>query len=119
MFSPGSQLSYLLGISAYVSIYGIACLLVWFIGSSLGFGVSAQIIVIALILLTLPFAILINHYRKKRALKKEAAAQTAAGTADAAAVEKTPTAPKRVYDELLRAAEEAVQWLRSTPLGSA
>jgi type VI secretion system protein ImpL len=122
MFSSGSQLSYLLGISAYVSLYGIACLLVWFIGSSLGFGVSAQIIIIALILLTLPFAILINHYRKKRALKKEAAAaaQASAGTVDAAAAEKAPAAaPKRVYDELLRAAEEAVQWLRSTPLGSA
>src|ERR1044072_3843073 len=121
MYSPGSQLSYLLGISAYVSLYGIACLLVWFIGSSLGFEVSTQIIIIALILLTLPFAILINHFRKKRASKKEAAAEAAAATAtaDSPPAEKTPAAPKRVYDELLRSAEEATQWLRSTPLGSA
>jgi type VI secretion system protein ImpL len=121
MYSPGSQLSYLLGISAYVSLYGIACLLVWFIGSSLGFEVSTQIIIIALILLTLPFAILINHFRKKRASKKEAAAEAAAATAtaDSPPAEKTPAAPKRVYDELLRSAEEATQWLRGTPLGSA
>lgn len=121
MFSSGSQLSYLLGISAYVSFYGIACLLAWFIGSSLGFEMSTQIIIVALILVTLPFVLLINHYRKKRALKKEAAAQAAAAaaTADSPQAEKTPAAPKRVYDDLLRAAEEAVQWLRSTPLGSA
>jgi type VI secretion system protein ImpL len=119
MFSSGSQLSYLLGISAYVSLYGIACLLAGFIGYSLGFEASTQIIIIALILLTLPFAILINHYRKKRALKKEAAAQAAAATADAPQSDKTPVAPKRVYDDLLRAAEEAVVWLRGTPLGGA
>ncbi|HXQ70819.1 MAG TPA: type VI secretion system membrane subunit TssM, partial [Pyrinomonadaceae bacterium] len=84
---------------------------------SIGFSVSVQIIVIALILLTLPFAILINHYRKKRAAKKEAAAQAAAQNASAPTAEKTPAAPQRIYDELLRDAEEAVQWLRSTPLG--
>src|SRR5215213_7549801 len=121
MFSSGSQLSYLLGISAYVSFYGIACLLVGFIGYSLGFEVSTQIIIIALILLTLTFAILINLYRNIRALLKEAVAQAAAAAApaDSPQIDKTPAAPKRVYDDQLRAAEEAVQWLRSTPLGGA
>lgn len=116
MSSTGSQLSSALGITAFVSFYGIACLLVWVLGPSIGFGISGQIILIALILITLPFAILINHYRKKRALKKETAAQAPAGNEGAQQTSKTPVAPRRVYDELLRGVEEAVQWLRSTRL---
>ena len=118
MSSTRSQLSSVLGISGLVSFYGIACLLVWFLGPSLGYGMSFQIILIALILITLPFVFLINHFRKRRALKKEAAAQ-AAGGEGARPADKTAQAPRRVYDELLRGAEEAVQWLRSTRLGGA
>lgn len=115
MSVQGDQIKSALGISALVSFYGIASLAVWFLGPSLGMGLAWQITIIALILLTWPFAILINHFRSKRA-KKRAEVSAAAGDQQA---EKSTAPPKRVYDELSRAAEEAVQWLRSSLLAGA
>lgn len=115
MSLQGDQIKSALGISALVSFYGIASLAVWFLGPSLGMGWAWQIIIIALILLTWPFAILINHFRKKRAKKREEMSATE-GTQQGV---KAGTPPKRVYDELSRAAEEAVQWLRSTLIAGA
>lgn len=115
MSVQGNQIKSALGISALVSIYGIASLAVWFLGPSLGMGFAWQIIIIALILLTLPFAILINHFRSKRAKKR---AEMPSGAAEQQG-EKAAAPPKRVYDELSRAAEEAVQWLRNTLLAGA
>ncbi|HEY0007055.1 MAG TPA: type VI secretion system membrane subunit TssM [Pyrinomonadaceae bacterium] len=122
MSSIGSELKYALGISALVSFYGIASLLVWFVGPEFGMGYAYQIIIIALLLLTLPFVILINYYRKRRAAAAEAAA---AGAVAEGATEAPPAgkkgkgshAPTRVYEELASGAEEAVQWLRSSRLG--
>jgi len=112
--STGSQIKSILGISALVSFYGIASLLVIFLGPSIGLNYTWEIIIIALLLLTWPFAILINHLRKRRAQKREAgqAEGTAAPNSTHAA-----TAPKRIHEELARAAEEAVQWLQSSKLG--
>lgn len=119
--SHGSQIKTALGISALVSFYGIASLLVWFGGSALGIGIHWQIIIIALLLITWPFAILINYFRKKRAARKEAvaAAPQVAGQQQAPQQAAASSAPRHVYDELARGAEEAVQWLRSTRLGGA
>ncbi len=119
--SHGSQIKTALGISALVSFYGIASLLIWFGGSYFDIGMHWQIIIIALLLITWPFAILINHFRKKRAARKEAAAMSAAAQgqpgAPQPAAQAASSAPRRVYEELARGAEEAVQWLRSTRLG--
>jgi type VI protein secretion system component VasK len=117
--SNGSQIKSILGISALVSFYGIASLLVIFLGPSIGLNYTWEIIIIALLLLTWPFAILINHLRKRRALKRETAqAAPAEGTA-APTSTRAGTAPRRIHEELARAAEEAVQWLRSSKLGGA
>ena len=115
--SVGYQIKSILGISALVSFYGIASLLVIFLGPAIGLSFAWQIIIIALLLLTWPFAILINHLRKRRAAKREAA-QSAASTAAVASpkAETEGAAPKRIHEELARAAEEAVQWLRSSKL---
>ncbi len=119
MQSSGDQLKYALGIGGLVSLYGIATLFVYYVGPRLGLDFSYQIVIIALILLTLPFAILLNHYRQKRAAKAEAAPAEAAPGADGKPVAKPAgkhakgAAPAAVYDELARGAEEAVQWLRA------
>lgn len=120
MSNHGDQLKSVLGISALVSFYGIASLAVVFLGPSFGLTYITEIIIIALLLLTWPFAILINHWRKRRAAKREAA-QAAAAEAGAVqpAAAKSSSAPKRVHEELARGAEEAVQWLRSTKLSGA
>lgn len=118
MSFQGDQLKSVLGISALVSFYGIASLAVVFLGPSIGLSYAYIIIIVALLLLTWPFAILINHMRKRRAAKREAAQAAAADPGAAAAPAKAGSAPKRVHEELARGAEEAVQWLRSTRLSS-
>jgi type VI secretion system protein ImpL len=119
MSDHGSQLKSVLGISALVSFYGIASMLLIFLGPSIGLSFAWEIIIIALLLLTWPFAILINHMRKRRAQKREAAEAAAAEGASPAKPIKGGSAPKRVYEDLTRGAEEVVQWLRSTRLGGA
>src|ERR1700686_5313445 len=115
----GYQLNSILGISALVSFYGIASLLVVFFGPTIGLSYAWEIIIIALLLLTLPFVFLINYMRKRRARKREAAQSPAPEAGAAAKPNKGGNAPKRLYEELARGAEEAVQWLRSTRLGGA
>jgi type VI secretion system protein ImpL len=119
MSEIGSQLKSVLGISALVSFYGIVSLLVVFLGPSIGMTYAWEIIVIALLLLTLPFAILFSYLRKRKARKREAAQAVPDDESPAPKSARAGVAPKRVHDELARGAEEAVQWLRSTRLGGA
>ncbi len=120
MSAHGDQIKSVLGISALVSFYGIASLAVVFLGPSIGLTYVWEIVIIALLLLTWPFAILINHWRKRRAAKREAAEAVAQETGGAQpAPVKGGGAPKRIHEELARGAEEAVQWLRSTRLAGA
>jgi type VI secretion system protein ImpL len=119
MSSQASQLKSILGISALVSFYGIASLLILFLGPSIGIPFIWEIVIIALLLLTWPFAILISYLIKRRARKREAAqAALEAGGSPQQSV-KPGAAPKRIYEEMTRGAEEVVQWLRSTRLGGA
>ena len=111
----------MLGITGLVSFYGISSLAIWFLGPSIGLGTYSQIIIIALLLLTLPFVLLFAYLLRRRGAKREAAAQvqTQAAEAGPAKAAKSSAAPTRVYEELSRGAEEAVQWLRSSRLGNA
>ncbi|MEN3332492.1 MAG: type secretion system protein ImpL [Blastocatellia bacterium] len=114
MSAFGQQLKTVLGITAVVSLYGIVTLLVWALGPD---DMSVRIILIALILMTLPLAVLIAHLRKKQNEKKAAGASRAALQKPAPPAQEM-SAPTRSYDELTRAAEETVQWLRNTKLGA-
>src|SRR5437867_5448935 len=122
MSSQWDQLKSLIGISAGVSIYGIVSLLIWFLGPSFGFGVTERILLIALILLTWPFFILFNHYRKKREEKRRSGSESAQSEEQPISGRNAQVsgrnAQERKYDELARGAEEAVQWLRSTKLST-
>src|SRR5215475_764644 len=71
MSQQWSQLKSYLGLSALVSLYGIASLAVLFLGPSIGLGLTEQIVIIVLILLTWPFAILISHFVRKRRERRE------------------------------------------------
>lgn len=107
--SYGQQLKYALGVSFYISFYTIASLLVLYVGPQLGLGLNYQIVLIALILLTWPFAAWINHRRKRKAEgRKESSGQPREAPAPAA----------RAYGELTRGAEEVAEWLRSTKLAT-
>ena len=109
----GDQIKSALGVSALVSFYGIAGLLVYFLGQSLGVGLAWQVAIIGLILLTWPFAIVIGRIRARRARKQENVEAEGAPSGGS----KAGVPPKRVSDELSRGAEEAVEWLRSSLVG--
>jgi len=119
MSEIGYQLKSILGISALVSFYGITSLLVVFLGPTIGLTYAWEIIIIALLLLTLPFVFLINYMRKRSARKREAAQSPDPEAGPEPRPNNGGKAPKRIYEELARGAEEAVQWLRSTRLGGA
>lgn len=123
MFSHGSQLRSVVGLGGLVSLYGIASMLVYYMGPSFGVSYGYQIVLIALILLTWPFALVVNSFRRRR-LEKRLAAEGATPEAKPAkpargAGKETPNAPTGTYEEITRSAEEAVQWLRSTKLNEA
>ena len=104
-----------------VSFYGISLLAIGFLGTTLG--VTTQIVLIALVLLTIPFAILIAYYRKRRGAQAAtpAVAVVAPATQSQAAIPQKQKATQLppvagTYEEITRGAEEAVQWLRGTKL---
>jgi type VI secretion system protein ImpL len=121
--SHGDQIKSLLGISALVSFYGIASLIVWFLGSKFGLGVTETVVLIALLLMTWPLIILFNYFRKRKAAQQEIAAASPASLPQAnsnqlAQPSKGLNAPVGRYDELVTGTEETVQWLRNRLGGS-
>jgi type VI secretion system protein ImpL len=119
----GSELRSVVGMAGVVSLCGIASLLVLYLGPQYGFGMAYQIILIALILLTLPFVLLISAWRNRRERRREAAAAAGEELAGGAAKDKRKSArhadqPTRTYEDLTNGATEAVQWLRGTKLGT-
>ena len=116
----GSEMRSVFSIAGVVSVYGIASLLVLYLGPQYGVGMTYQFVIIGLLLLTLPFVILIEALRRKREARRNAAANEPDDAVDkknkrAAKQANTPT---RTYEDLTRGAEEAVQWLRGTKLGA-
>jgi type VI secretion system protein ImpL len=123
-----SQISWALGLGFLTSFYGIVGLIVYYVPTELFGGSNAykyKIITIALVLLTLPFALIIGFIVSRRAKKKEEAKQkeggdkkgnAGTGTSDAAP-QKLET-PKGNYNDISQSAEEAVQFLRSSNLGN-
>jgi type VI secretion system protein ImpL len=121
----GSELRSVVGMAGVVSLCGIASLLVLYLGPQYGFGMAHQLILIALILLTLPFVLLINAWRNRRRRRREEAEAAASGAEPHAGAAKgkrksgkQSDQPTRTYEDLTNGAAEAVQWLRGTKLGT-
>jgi type VI secretion system protein ImpL len=121
-----NQLKYAFGLGGMMSFYGIVALIIWVLPPNM---VSNQykIVVIALVLLTLPFALIImfvSSRRAKKKAKKEAEAQQQAADAAAApgagAAAPTPAAaaPVGSFANLTSGTEEAVQFLKTSNLGN-
>src|SRR5215467_5606436 len=81
-----SQLTYALGFGGLLSFYGIVSVLVYMMPPAWA-SFNERIIIIALILLTLPFVLLVGFIVSRRGKKKEkqAAAAAAANTQQSAA----------------------------------
>ncbi|MEP6946616.1 MAG: type VI secretion system membrane subunit TssM [Acidobacteriota bacterium] len=117
-----SQLSYAFGLGGLMSFYGIVSLIVYMLPSS-SVGSTYKIVIIALVLLTLPFALLFGYVGSRRK-KKKAAAEAAAAESSSPAQEQTPAAATAKtttsvgsYSELDRGLDELVQFLKSSNLG--
>jgi type VI secretion system protein ImpL len=119
-----SQLTYALGFGGMMSFYGVVSLIVFLLPPSTGVGSTEKIVIIALVLLTLPFALLIMFVASRRAKKRakreaEAAAAVAAAPAaeaeGAAAPQKLAAAPTN--SGIAAGIEEVVQFLKASNLG--
>jgi type VI secretion system protein ImpL len=119
----GQQLKYAFGISGFMTFYGIVGLIVWLIGDRFGYDYTYRIVVIALVLMTMPFALIIGYVASRRAQKKEekerleAEAKAGEVAGDAGAQQKI-AAPIGTHDDLNKSAEEVVQFLKSSNLGT-
>ncbi|HTH38048.1 MAG TPA: type VI secretion system membrane subunit TssM, partial [Pyrinomonadaceae bacterium] len=120
-----SQLKYAIGLGGMMSFYGAVTLVIMILPPGTFGGRQYQIVTVALILLTLPFALIIMFVSSRRAKKKAAkeaeAKQQAAegtpatpGTAPAAAA----AAPVGTFSNLTSSAEETVQFLKTSNLGN-
>lgn len=114
-----SQLTYAFGIGGLMSFYGIMGLVAYMLPSTT-ISTNGRIIFIAIVLLTLPFALLFTYLIARRRKKKEALAE------NAAAQESTPTAdspaktakPAANNSEIDRGIAETVEFLKTSNLGT-
>lgn len=118
-----SQLSYAFGLTGMLSFYGIVSVGVWILGDKFGYDTSYRIVIVAIVLLTLPFA-LIGGYVSARRAKKREAAEAAAAEAEAAGEAVEAPAQQNlkgavpVNEDISQSTEEAVQFLKSSNLGA-
>ncbi len=112
------------GLGGVVSVYGIFAMAAFMIPYPRLTPYNRALIVVAFFLITLPFVLLFGFIMSRRKKKKEAAAAEAsagasadAGAGDAQAAANTST-PAGSYGTLSTGAEEAVQFLKSSNLGS-
>ena len=117
------QLKMALGLGGVMSFYGVIGLAIWLMPT--GTSVNSRILIIALVLLTLPFVLLIGFVASRKSNKKkkegEAAAgarteQAAAGGNGAAAA--GLAAPAGSYADITSGAEEVIQFLKGSNLGA-
>ena len=114
------------GLGGLMSFYGVVGLIVWLLPPGAGGSNQYKIVIIALVLLTLPFALLImfvsSRRKKKKAKKeleeKEAAAAAASETGPVAAAPQKLAAHTGNFGDLTSGTEETVQFLKTSNLGS-
>ena len=113
------QLKYAFGLGGMMSFYGIVGLIVYMIPAA-SVGNNQKIVIIALVLLTLPFALIIMFVASRRSKKKaRLEAEATSQSAETAPVENQPAklAPAGSYADLTTSTEEAVQFLKQSNLG--
>jgi type VI secretion system protein ImpL len=116
-----NQLKYAFGLGGLFSFYGIVGLIVYMLPPS-SVGSTQKIVIIALVLLTLPFALLIGYFAsRKDRKKKQAEAAAAAPSSESQPSNGQPaklSAPAGSYGELNSGTEEVIQFLKNSSLGN-
>lgn len=105
-----------------MSFYGGLSLAIYFLGEYGGVNVNYRIAMIAILLLTMPIALVIGYVSNRRKKKKEAKEKE--GEADEADEQPTDDAkqstkkPSGNYDDAEKGADEVVKFLKSSNLGA-
>ena len=97
-------------------------MIVWVLGEKFGVQTSTQIVLVALLLLTLPFALVFSYFVSRRNKKKEEAAETEEKPDDKEEDAEKPkklSSPAGNYEEIDNGAAEVVEFLKSSNLGEA
>jgi type VI secretion system protein ImpL len=113
------QLKYSLGIGGLVTFYGLVSLIVFVVGQRYGLQLSEQIVIVAIVLLTLPFALVIGYFatrKRKKADNAETVApqQTVEDTDNQPALK--TNAPSGKYEEINANANTAFNFLKTSNL---
>jgi hypothetical protein len=99
-----NQLKYAFGIGGFMSFYGVVGIGVWLLGDRFGYGTSQRIVVIALVLLTMPLALIGAYIVSRRAKKQEEKAKEGDAKAEVTAADGKPAeklaAPTGNYDDI-------------------
>lgn len=114
-----SNLTYALGIGGIMSFYGVVSFATYMLPSSV-MGDNYRYILIAFILVTLPFALLFSWIGRRRQRKRDAA-EAAAGEQAAEAEAAPPaklTTTSGTYGDLDSGIQETVDFLKSSNLGT-
>ncbi|MDQ6785681.1 MAG: type VI secretion system membrane subunit TssM, partial [Acidobacteriota bacterium] len=116
-----NQLKYAFGIGGFMSFYGVVGLAVLLLPDSWGYSYKQKIVIIALVLLTLPLALIGAYVVSRRGKKKQeqaegGATQAETSSANGQAAQKI-AAPTGNYGDMTTSAEEVVQFLKTSNLG--
>lgn len=115
------QLKYALGFGGVLSLYGIVGLVTYMVPyPSIGY-MERTIIIVAFVLLTLPFVLLFGFIMARRSKKKAQAGATMESSVsdnDGDGNAQKLNAPSGSYSDLTTGTEEAVQFLKSSNLGT-
>jgi type VI secretion system protein ImpL len=120
MSQIASKFKIVLGIGSVCSFYGIVAIAVALAPIRLGY-MERTVIVLAFLIITLPFVLLFGYLmsrRKKKKAEKEKEAATESGGDTAANGQPPAPAPAGSNGLLSAGAEEAVQFLKSSNLGT-
>ncbi|NNF00953.1 MAG: type VI secretion system membrane subunit TssM [Pyrinomonadaceae bacterium] len=116
-----SQLQYAFGLSGMFGFYGVVTVAVYFLGDTFGASMTYRIAIIAMVLLTLPFA-LVGSYVARRRKKKRLAAEAEAEEQEGEVEEdgKPEKAAKRVEanQDVDKGAQEVVEFLKGSKLAA-
>ncbi|MCY7376146.1 MAG: type VI secretion system membrane subunit TssM [Pyrinomonadaceae bacterium] len=113
------QLKFAFGIGGFMSFYGIVGLIVLMLPAGTA-SYNQKIVVIALVVLTMPLALITGYVINRRSKKKaEKAAAEAEAKGDEKADDKAPkvVAPTGDFTDINNSTEEVVQFLKTSNLG--
>ena len=120
------QLKFAFGLGGFMSFYGGLSLAIYFLSQYAGITIQFRFAMIALLLLTMPFALVIGYFVNRKKKKKEAAEEEGDGESSDGSAEEVSSdskseksaKPSGNYEDFDKGAEEVVKFLKESNLGT-